>query len=142
VNAALLSRLSVLRLQPLDAPAASALLDRALADEARGLGARHLALAPEARDELVGNSAGDARRLLNDLARAADLAQAAGRDEVQAPDVVAARGERVLSHDRAGDRHYDLLSALHKSLRGSDPDAATYWVQRLLLAGEDPVVTH
>jgi len=140
VNAALLSRLSVLRLRPLDESAAAALLDRALGDEARGLGARRLELATEAREELIGNAAGDARRLLNDLERAADLAEASGRHRVDAADVVAARGERVLSHDRAGDRHYDLLSALHKSLRGSDPDAATYWIQRLLVAGEDPLV--
>jgi len=140
VNAALLSRLTVLRLQPLDADAAHALLARALADEARGLGAKKLVLAHDARAELVGASGGDARRLLNDLERAADRAEAASRLVIEAADVIAARGERVLSHDRGGDRHYDLLSALHKSLRGSDPDAAAYWVQRLLLAGEDPVV--
>ncbi len=140
VNAALLSRLTVLRLQPLDDASARALLLRALTDEARGLGARKLVLADDALAELVSNAGGDARRLLNDLERAADRAEASGRQGIETADVVAARGERVLSHDRAGERHYDLLSALHKSLRGSDPDAAAYWVQRLLLAGEDPVV--
>jgi len=140
VNAALLSRLRVLRLQPLDDAAARALLARALADTGRGLGGRGLSLADDAEAELVAGAGGDARRLLDELERAADLAQGAGTPRIEVAHVTAARGAAVLAHDRAGTRHYDLLSALHKSLRGSDPDAAAYWVQRLLVAGEDGTV--
>jgi putative ATPase len=140
VNAALLSRCRLLRLPALGRDELHALAQRALADTERGLGAAHLALQPEAADALVAQSGGDARRLLNQLELAARLAQGAGRGTIEADDARAARGEAVPAHDRDGDAHYDLLSALHKSLRGSDPDAAAYWVQRLLVAGEDPRV--
>ncbi len=140
VNAALLSRCRLLRTRPLAAPDLQRLLQRALADAGCGLGASGLVLQPGAADLLVRQCGGDARRLLNQLELAAHLAQGAGRLEIAADDALAARGEAVPAHDRDGDVHYDLLSALHKSLRGSDPDAAAYWVQRLLVAGEDPRV--
>lgn len=140
VNAALLSRCRLLRLRPLAAPELHALLGRALEDAERGLGGAGLALQPEAADVLVAQCGGDARRLLNRLEAAARVAQAAGRTSIAESDARAARGESVPAHDRDGDAHFDLLSALHKSLRGSDPDAAAYWVQRLLVAGEDPRV--
>lgn len=140
VNAALLSRCRLLRLRPLGPGELEALAGRALADAAAGLGAEGLTLAPEALEALVAQSGGDARRLLNQLEAAARLARGDARRELTAADVRAARGEALPAHDRGGDAHYELLSALHKSLRGSDPDAAAYWVQRLLVAGEDPRV--
>jgi putative ATPase len=140
VNAALLSRCRVLRLAPLDAAACAELLRRALEDRERGLGGLGVTLDGAAAELLVATAGGDGRRVLDTLERAALAARAAGRDVVVAPDVELALGERLPGHDRAGDRHYDLLSALHKSLRGSDPDAAAYYVQRLLVVGEDPHV--
>lgn len=140
VNAALLSRCRLLRLPPLLPEALLALARRALADPARGLGPAGLALEPAAEEALVHDAGGDARRLLNQLDLAARLARGAARTTIEAQDVRAARGEALPAHDRSGDAHYDVLSALHKSLRGSDPDAAAYWVQRLLVAGEDPRV--
>jgi len=140
VTGALLSRCRLLRLPPIGREALAALAARALADPVRGLGDRGLSLDDEAADLLLHDAGGDARRLLNQLELAARLARGAGRPSVGAADVRAARGEAVSAHDRDGDAHYDLLSALHKSLRGSDPDAAAYWVQRLLVAGEDPRV--
>jgi len=140
VNAALLSRCRLLRLPALAPQDLRELLARALADAERGLGAAQLQLQPQAGEVLVAQAGGDARRLLNQLELAAQLAQGAGRATIEPDDARAARGEAVPAHDKAGDAHYDLLSALHKSLRGSDPDAAAYWVQRLLVAGEDPRV--
>ena len=140
VNGALLSRCRVLRLAPLEPAAQAELLRRALSDTERGLGALGLALAPEARSALLEHAGGDARVLLDTLERAASRAAAARASAIDAGHVRLARGERTALHDKGGDRHYDLLSALHKSLRGSDPDAAAYWVQRLLVAGEDPRV--
>ena len=138
LNRALLSRCRLLHLAPLSETAAAELLARGLADP-RGLGGR-LGLEDEARDELVRLAEGDARRLLNHLERAAQLASAGGAEAVGPRHVRDALGARVPGHDRGGDLHHDLLSGLHKSLRGSDPDAAAYYVQRLLVAGEDPLV--
>jgi putative ATPase len=139
VNGALLSRCRLLRLPPLDADALGALIRRALSDP-RGLPEPRPSLAPEATALLLRQSGGDARRMLNQLELAAKLARGAGHEAIEPADVQAARGEALPAHDRDGDAHFDLLSALHKSLRGSDPDAAAYWVQRLLVAGEDPRV--
>jgi putative ATPase len=140
VNAALLSRCRVLRLAALDEGACRALVRRALEDGERGLGGLSVSVDGEALDVLLSTVGGDARRLLDTLERAALAARAADRSAVTPDDVRAALGERLPGHDRGGDRHYDLLSALHKSLRGGDPDAAAYYVQRLLVAGEDPHV--
>ena len=139
LRAALLSRLRVVTLAPLGLEDLSALLDRALADEERGLGGR-VTLAPAARDLLLETSGGDARRLLNVLESACSLAAAEDRAVVVAGDVAEASQRRVRAHDKAGDDRYDLLSAFHKSLRGSDVDAALFWMARLLAAGEDPRV--
>jgi putative ATPase len=140
VNAALLSRCRVLRLAALDERACRLLVGRALEDTERGLGRLGASLDDEAAGTLVSLVGGDARRLLDTLERAALAAHGSGRARIGAADVRAALGERLPGHDRNGDRHYDLLSALHKSLRGGDPDAAAYYVQRLLGAGEDPHV--
>jgi putative ATPase len=140
VNGALLSRCRVLRLEALDPASQVALLRRALTDAERGLRALGLRLAPAAEAELLEHAGGDARVLLDTLERAALRSAAEHSAVIAEGHVAAARGERTALHDRSGDRHYDLLSALHKSLRGSDPDAAAYWVERLLVAGEDPRV--
>ncbi|MGE0191784.1 MAG: replication-associated recombination protein A [Planctomycetota bacterium] len=139
LRAALLSRLRVVTLAPLAAGDLEALLDRALTDAERGLAGRAI-LAPAARELLVETSGGDARRLLNVLESACALAAAEDRAVVVAGDVAEASQRRVRAHDKAGDDRYDLLSAFHKALRGSDVDAALFWMARLLAAGEDPRV--
>jgi len=139
VIAPLLSRLRVLTLEPLAPDDVGALVDRALADRERGLGALGVRLEPEARRILVEHSGGDARIALGTLEVAAELAS---RSEARAitPDVVAeAAQRRSLRYDRAGEEHYNVISAFIKSLRGSDPDAALYWLVRMLEAGEDPL---
>ncbi len=133
---ALLSRVRVLRLDPLGPAALERILERALGDRERGLG-RPVALAPEASALLLEAAGGDARRLLGILESAADLA---GGPRVEAAVVRAAAQTLVPAYDRSGDDRYDLLSALHKSLRGSDADAALFWMGRMLEAGEDPRV--
>lgn len=138
LNGALLSRCRLLELSALTEDAARQLLKRALADS-RGLGGDR-SLSPPAEAELIEVASGDARRLLNHLERAAHMARVEGAAVISVEHVRESLGARVPAHDRSGDRHYDLLSALHKSLRGGDPDAAAYWVHRLLVGGEDPTV--
>jgi putative ATPase len=135
----LLSRTRVLVLEPLSPEAIRTILERACADAERGLGQRHLTLAPAATDFLVEHSQGDARIALNALEVAADLAAGAGRSEIDLTAVEEAAQHRALRYDRAGEEHYNLVSALIKSLRGSDPDAAVYWLVRMLEGGEDPL---
>src|SRR5262249_6515016 len=114
--------------------AVRALLVRALADP-QGLGGR-VAVSDEALELLAQSADGDARRALTTLEIAAAEAEAAGR-AIGADDVRAARARRHLRDDRAGEEHYNLISALHKSLRDSDPDASLYWFGRMVAAGED-----
>jgi len=138
LTGALLSRVQVFELEPLTRVALSELLDRALGDEQLGLGARHLQLDDKARQVLVARSGGDARVMLNALELAATTT---GDGQVVSEEAaVRALSSPVLRHDRAGDFHYQLLSAFIKSMRGSDPDASVYWLARLLEAGEDPTV--
>lgn len=132
----LLSRALLFRLEPLDDADIAALCDRALHDP-RGI-AGAVALDDDARTHLVARAAGDARRLLNGLDVAASLAQADGRATVGLADAEAATDAEFVAYDRNGDGHYDVASAFIKSLRGSDPDAACYWLARMLAAGEDP----
>ncbi len=128
------SRCRIFRLEPLRAEAIGRLVGRALEDRERGLGERELRLDPEAGKLLVRLAEGDARRALSLLELAADrVTERIDRDAVEA-----AMGARVPDHDKAGDAHYDVVSAFIKSLRGSDPDAAVYWMARMLDAGEDP----
>ena len=137
---ALLSRLRVVVLEPLSVEALGALVDRALADPDRGLGGR-FALEPGARAGLLDVAGGDARRALQILESAAD--RAIGRAAVSPitlDDVREASQRRMAGYDRGGDRAFDGLSAFHKSLRGSDVDAALYWMARLLEGGEEPLV--
>src|SRR5690606_19625361 len=111
---------------------------RALADEARGLGGRAIAVAPEALDALAEAADGDARRALNFLEMAADLVDAKGGtlDLARVREVIATGVRRF---DKQGEAFYDQISALHKSVRGSDPDAALYWFARMLDGGCDPL---
>jgi putative ATPase len=138
LSGALLSRVQVFELEPLTREALSELLDRALIDRELGLGERQLRLTQGARQLLVARSGGDARTMLNALEQAAGGAP--GGSEIAEGAALRALSSPVLRHDRAGDFHYQLLSAFIKSLRGSDPDAAVYWLARLLEAGEDPTV--
>jgi putative ATPase len=135
LNNALLSRLRVYRLQPVSGAAIAELLRQALADTERGLGGRSLRLDDQWIERLANAADGDARRALNWLETAADLAV----DGEIVPDALrAVMGSQSLQFDRQGDAFYDQISALHKSVRGSDPDAAVYWLVRMLDAGCDP----
>ncbi len=138
VNAALLSRLRVFVLKPLSEEALGRVVAHALADERGGLGARGVTVSGDAARALAAAADGDARRLLN-LLEAAVAGKPAGPAELSAADVREALQRKTLAHDRAGEEHYNLISALHKSMRGSDPQAAAYWLGRMLLAGEDPL---
>lgn len=136
VNAALLSRSRVVVLGPLPSDDLRALLDRALDDAERGLGGRGVELDPEAGSLVVTAAAGDARRALNVLEVAAELAGDGGRIT---PEVaVEALQQRVARYDTTAG--YELLSAFHKSLRASQPSAALYWAMRMIGAGDDPLV--
>jgi putative ATPase len=140
VNAALLSRTRVVRLEALEHDEVAALVTRALVDTERGLGQYHAQLDDAALDRLVTLSGGDARVALNALELAV-LATAGqnGSAHVTAADIEGALQQPALLYDRAGDQHYWLISAFIKSLRDSDPDAAVYWMARMLEAGEDPL---
>lgn len=140
VNAALLSRCRLVRLPGLTDTAARQLAQRALTDTEQGLGKGSVDWPEESWNVLLSLAAEDGRRLLNVLERAVGLASDGGRDIPTPEDLARAAGERSLAHDKSGDAHFDLLSALHKSLRGSDPDAAVYYVERILVAGDDPRV--
>ncbi|MGQ0571148.1 MAG: replication-associated recombination protein A [Armatimonadota bacterium] len=138
VNATLVSRSRVAQLQPLGDDEIRTILGRALTDP-RGLGDMHLEIDDDALAHLARISSGDARVALNTLEAAAAVAPAVdGRRRVTLAVVADASQRRVLAYDREGDAHYDTISAFIKSLRGSDPDAAVYWLARMLASGEDP----
>jgi len=137
VVSALLSRCRVIRLEALTDGDLEILARRALTD-GRGLADLGVALGTEALGALIGNASGDARRMLNTLEVAAHLAQRAGTTEITAAHVAEAAQHKTLLYDRAGDEHYGVVSAFIKSMRGSDPDAAVYWMTRMIEAGEDP----
>ena len=145
VIAPLLSRCRVITLVQLSKENISAIIELALDDVERGLGELQLKLAAEAREHIIRISEGDARVALNSLEVAASLVMskqkskgAATADVITLEDVEAAIQQKALVYDKAGEQHYNIISALHKSLRGSDPDAALYWLARMLAAGEDP----
>ncbi|HEU5348178.1 MAG TPA: replication-associated recombination protein A [Ktedonobacterales bacterium] len=141
VNAALLSRSRVFTLHALSDDDIRVLLDRALRDSERGLGALPLTITDDALNALATYANGDARTALNALELAASVAPetASGTRHIDLPTIEDALQHRALLFDKAGEEHYNLISALHKSLRGSDPDAALYWLGRMLEAGEDPL---
>jgi putative ATPase len=140
VNNALLSRARVYVLKPLTTEDLSKLLDRALSDAQRGLGQLQLHLEPAARELLVAAADGDARRMLNLLETAADLSVPDGGGHRLSLDTMrAVIGSTYVRFDKGGENFYDQISALHKSVRGSDPDAALYWLCRMLAGGCDPL---
>jgi putative ATPase len=139
VNKALLSRSRVFVLHALSAEALGAIVDRALGDPERGLGGR-ISYEPGVREQLIALAGGDARSALNALELAVEIAAARGEAaRLASGDIERAMQRRALRYDRAGDEHYDVISAFIKSIRGSDADAAVYWLARMLEAGEDPL---
>ena len=137
VNAPLLSRSRVLVLEALGDESIRSLIERTLTDVQRGLGSRRISITEPALDLLVNLANGDARFALNTLELAA-----VGVDDGGAIDqdlVREAAAQRASGYDRAGDAHYDTISALHKSIRGSDPHASLYWLARMLERGDDPL---
>src|SRR6266403_3352639 len=149
INSALLSRCRVYVLKPLTEDQIVVILRRALADSERGLGQMHLEASDDALRKIAAYSSGDARSAYNVLEVATSLAQSVdkGYDASQTTRlrtitdemVQEAVQKRVLLYDKAGEEHYNLISALHKSVRNSDPDGALYWLARMLEAGEDPL---
>lgn len=146
VIAPLLSRCRVITLKPLGEADLTAIVDQALHDNPDGLGRFGLSLSSDAAAHLIRMSDGDARTVLNNLEMAAFLAMARtgspkttdGR-QINLADIENALQQKALQYDKSGEEHYNLISAFHKSLRGSDPDAALYWLARMLMAGEDPL---
>lgn len=136
----LLSRAQVLVLQPLSPKDIDTIIERALGDAKTGLGNYRLELTPEAREFLVEQSQGDARIALNALETAAGLVRPdQGKRPIDLPAMQEALQKKALAYDKAGEEHYNVISAFIKSMRGSDPDAALYWLMRMLEAGEDPL---
>ncbi len=140
VVAALLSRCRVVRLEALSEVELAALAERAVGDRERGLGALGVTLTPDVTAQIVAAAGGDARRLYSILEVAAELAQRAegGATAITAEHIAEAAQGKNLLYDKAGDEHYGVVSVFIKSMRGSDPDAAVYWMTRMIEAGEDP----
>jgi putative ATPase len=137
VNSPLMSRSLLFRLEALDAADLKSLLDRALQDEERGLGRMDVTAEDGALDHIAEGAGGDARAGLNVLEAAALIANS-GSGLIDLEVAGEALQRRALPYDKAGDWHYDIISAFIKSMRGSDPDAAVYWMARMLDAGEQP----
>jgi putative ATPase len=143
---ALMSRCRVVVLQAHTPEALARIIQQALQDPDRGLGRMDLRLTPEALEFLVQSADGDARSALNNLEMAAALwisrtgeDRGSENDRIGLTDLEAVLQRKALRYDKDGEEHFNLISALHKSLRGSDPDAALYWLARMLTAGEDPL---
>ena len=141
VNSALLSRSRVFVLRALSDDDIVLLIERALADDERGLGNERVALAPDALEALARLANGDARVALGTLEFAASAAPRAadGSRTIERDLIADAMQRRIVAYDKKGDNHYDVISAFIKSVRGSDPDAAVYWLARMIDAGEDPM---
>jgi len=141
IISALLSRSRVYVLKPLTEEQVVLLLKRALADEERGLGTMKLQASDAVLAKIAAYSSGDARSAYNVLEVAATLARASSEVGAEITDAIVtdALQKRVLLYDKGGEEHYNLISALHKSVRNSDPDASLYWLGRMLEAGEDPL---
>ena len=141
VTSPLLSRSRVMPLKPLTDEQIQVILTRALKDTLRGIGYLNVEVAPEALGHLTTLSNHDARIALNALEMAAlsTPPDEEGKRYITLPTIEDALQRRVLPYDKSGDQHYDFISALHKSMRGSDPDASLYWLVRMLEAGEDPL---
>ncbi|MGA2809295.1 MAG: replication-associated recombination protein A [Terracidiphilus sp.] len=142
IISALLSRCRVYVLQPLSEEQIATLLRSALEDKERGLGALEITADDDALELIASYSSGDCRSAYNTLEVAAQLAQEpgpAGKKHIDRALAGEAVQQRVLMYDKSGEEHYNLISALHKSVRNSDPDAALYWLARMFAAGEDPM---
>jgi putative ATPase len=139
VNAALLSRCKVFHLDSLRPEDLIVLLRRALVDRERGLGDKDLSADDDALRAIADAAGGDARRALSTLEIAADYLETIGSKSVSFDAVLASESHRPLLYDKAGEEHYNVVSAFIKSMRGSDPDAAIYWMMRMLEAGDEPL---
>ena len=141
VIAPLLSRTRVMVLKPYTDDELSIILKRALSDRENGLGTLSLEIDPDALEHIIWTADGDARTAMNNLEAAAFLVQEkeSGQRKITRDVVETAIQKKALQYDKLGEEHYNLISALHKSLRGSDPDAALYWLCRMLEGGEDPL---
>src|SRR5437764_11008011 len=135
----LLSRCQVLVLKALSVDDVGAIIDRARQDTERGLGAWGLEISAKAREFLIQQSQGDCRVALNALETAATLTRKDNKTKIDLNHVQEALQRKPLQYDKAGEEHYNVISAFIKSLRGSDPDAALYWLMRMIEAGEDPL---
>jgi len=138
VNAPLMSRMTLFRTESLNAEDLRLLIQRAMTDTERGLGASGLSVSQSAEEALSLQSGGDARQALNALESASQLAAARGSDEIIERDVFEGMQRRLIRYDKVGDRHYDVISAFIKSVRGSDVDAALFWLHLMIEGGEDP----
>jgi putative ATPase len=139
VNAALLSRCKVFRLEALGEDALVSILERALGDHEQGLGGGDISADPEAIRTIARLARGDARRALSVLEAAAEHARSRGETSITTETLAASEEKAPLLYDKSGEEHYNVISAFIKSMRGSDPDAAVYWMMRMLEAGEDPL---
>lgn len=135
----LLSRCRVFTLKPLDAEALRRILRRALTDTRRGLGPLELSAEDATLDAIVQHCDGDARRALTLLELSANATRAENRAIIEVPTVRGLAQHRSLHYDKSGEEHFNLMSALHKSLRSSDVQAAIYWFERMIVSGEDPL---
>jgi putative ATPase len=138
VNSPLISRSTLFRLEALGPEDMAVLVGRAMTDADRGLGETGLDLDPEAKGILASRTGGDARLAYNALEVAALITQGRHEDTIGVEAVEEALQRRIVRYDKKGDQHYDVISAFIKSIRGSDPDAAAYWLQLMIEAGEDP----
>jgi len=140
VIGALVSRSRVFQLRPLEDPGIRMILERALSDDQRGYGNRDIKLDEPAIDHLIRVAGGDARNALNALELAVESTPPSADDTIHITLEVAQESiqRRAVLYDKDGDAHYDTISAFIKSIRGSDPDAALYWLAKMLYAGEDP----
>ncbi|GAC1648030.1 MAG: replication-associated recombination protein A [Acidobacteriaceae bacterium] len=139
INSALLSRCRVYTLEPLSPEHVVTLLERALNDSERGLGGTAVSSSREVLARIAEVTSGDARSALNVLEVAARTARQRNDGVIDEQTVADALQSKLLRYDKSGEEHYNVISALHKSVRNSDPDAALYWLTRMLQAGEDPL---
>jgi len=136
IIAPLLSRMKVLVLKPLEDGILSRIIDEAIKDKKKGLGKMNLKIGDQALKMIIDYANGDARRALNTLEISASLGK---KGEIAADHVREALQKRILLYDKKGEEHFNLISALHKSLRNSDVDASLYWLARMIASGEDPL---
>ncbi|MGB9857590.1 MAG: replication-associated recombination protein A [Dictyoglomaceae bacterium] len=140
LNTTLLSRCRLIELKPLSPEDIRKIIKRAIKDKERGLGSQNIVLEESAEEEIIRFARGDARVALNTLELASFLAipDSEGRNIINLSVIEEVVQKRILRYDQRGDEHYHVISAFIKSIRGSDPDAAVYWLSRMLLSGEDP----